>query len=67
MSIRIRCILLLAMAKLNAKVSICERDTPAKSSSENPMVWVSHFVDIGGFYIEYTSKSFIFLALYEPS
>jgi hypothetical protein len=51
-SIRIRCILLLAFAKLNTKTLICRIDTPAYSSSENPMIWVSHFVDFEGFCTE---------------
>jgi hypothetical protein len=36
---------------------------PRIDESENSMIWVSHFVDFGGFCTEYTSKSFI----YEPS
>jgi hypothetical protein len=61
-SIRIRCILWFAMAKIKTKTSECGIDTPKKSSSENPMIWVSHFVDFRGFYTEYTSKSFICFA-----
>jgi hypothetical protein len=61
-SIKIRCILWLAMNNLNTKVSVHERDTTA-NSSENPMIWVSHFVDYRGFCTKYNSKSFIFLAL----